>query len=117
MKTMEGVPTFTLDLVAAGFRIDLDGNAHQVRALHGLVVEEFKIGLGDSTPQVKALQARIPRKNSVSAAKGPTPQVIPRTTRTKKQDTGSPEENIAMRRTKIYPFLGAAKRWMHSHGA
>ena len=114
---MEGVPMSTLDFVAAGSRIDLDGNAHQVRALQGLVVEEFKIGLGDSTPQVKALQTRTPRKNGISAAKGPTPQVIPRTTRTKKQDTGSPGDDIAMRKTKIYPFLGVAKRSKHSRGA
>lgn len=44
MKIMEGVPMSTLDLVAAGSRIDLDGNAHQVRAFQGLVAEESKIG-------------------------------------------------------------------------
>ena len=47
---MEGVPMSMLDLVAARSRIDLDDNAHQVRGLQGLVAEEFKIGLGDSTP-------------------------------------------------------------------
>ena len=93
---MEGVPMFMLELVAAGSRIDLDGNAHQVRAL----------------------QAQTPRKNGASITKGSIyPQVTPRTTRTKKQDIGSPREDIAMRRTKIYPFLGDAKRLTHSRGA
>ena len=46
MKTMEGVPMSTLDLVTARFMIDLDG-----KALQGLVVEEFMIGLGDELPK------------------------------------------------------------------
>ena len=117
---MEGVPMSTLDLVAAGCKIDLDDNAHRARALQGLEVEEFMIDLGDGCPQVKAPQAtpRTPRKNGASASKGGTPpQTTPRTTRTKRQDTGSPGENIARKKTKTYLFLGAAKRLMHSRGA
>lgn len=118
MKTIEDVPVSTLDLVAAGFMIGLDGSAHQTRALQGLVVEEFMIDLGDNTHQVKAPQARTPRENGVSAAKETTPpQVTPHKTRTKKQDIGSPGENIAMRKMKIYPFFGVAKRSKHSRGA
>ena len=54
MKTVEGVPMSTLDLVAARYKIDLDSNAHQARALQGLEVEEFMIDLEDGCPQVKA---------------------------------------------------------------
>ena len=118
MRTMEGVPISTLDLVAAGSRIDLDGNAHRARALQGLEVEEFMIDLGEGCPQVKAPQAtpRTPRKNGVGATKGATPpQMTPRTTRTERQDTRSPGKNIA--KIKTYLFLGAAKRLMHSRGA
>ena len=79
---MKGVPMSTLDLVIAGCKIDLDGNAHRARALKGREAGESMIGLGDNTPQVEALQARTPRKNGVSATKETTPpQVIPRTTR------------------------------------
>ena len=97
---MGGVPISTLDLVIAGCKIDLDGNAHQARTLQGLEVEEFMIDLGDELPQVKAPQARTPRKNGASTAKRATPpQVTPRTTRTKRQDTGSPGEDIARKKT------------------
>ena len=80
---MKGVPMSTLDLVIAGCKIDLDDNAHRARALQDLEIEEFMIDLGDELPQVKAPQARTPRKNGASAAKGATPpQANPRTTRT-----------------------------------
>lgn len=93
----------------------LGDNAYQAKALQGLVVEEFMIDLADSAPQAKALQARISRKVGASAAKGSAhPQVTPRITGTKKQDTGSPREDIAMKRTKICPCPGAAKRLTHS---
>lgn len=115
---MEGVPVSTLDLVIAGCKIDLEGNAHQERALQGLEAEEFMIDLGDESPQVKAPQVRPPRKNGTSAAKGATsPQATPWTTRTKRQDTGSPGEDIPRKKTKISLFLGAAKRLTHSRGA
>ena len=120
MKTVEGVPMSTLDLVAARYKIDLDDNAHRARALQGLEVEESMIDLGDECPQVKAPQAtpRTPRKNGASVTQGATPpQTTPRTTRTKRQDTGSPGEDKARKKIKIYLFLGAAKRLTHSRGA
>lgn len=67
---MEGVPMSTLGLVAAGFRIDLGDSTHQAKALQGLAVEEFMIDLGDGAPQAKALQARTPRTVGASATKG-----------------------------------------------
>ena len=65
---------------------------------------------------MKAPQALPLKEAGASAAKEIThPPVTPRTTRTKRQDTGSPEEDVARKRTKTYPFLGVAKKLMHSH--
>ena len=117
-KTTRGVPMSTLDLVVAGCKTDLDGNAHRAIALQGQEAEESRIGLGDSTPQVEALQTRTPRKNGASTTKGTTPpQVIPRTTKIERRDTGSLEDDVVMRRTKIFLFLCVAKRSTHSRDA
>ena len=117
-KTTRGVPMSTLDLVVVGCKTDLDGNAHRARALQGQEAEESRIGLGDNTPQVEALQTRTPRKNGASATKGTTPpQVTPRTTRIERRDIGNLEADVEIRRTKIFLFLGVAKRSTHSRNA
>ena len=117
-KTKRGTPMSTLDLVVVGCKIDLDDNAHRARALQGLEAEESRIGLGDSTPQVEALQTRTPRKSGASATKGTTPpQVTPRTTRIERRDIGNLEAGVEIRKMKIFPFLGVAKRLMRSRDA
>ena len=117
-KTTRGAPTSTLDLVAVECKTDLNDNAHRARAFQGQEAEESRIGLGDSTPQVEALQTRTARKNGASATKGTTPpQVTPRTTRIERRDIGNLETNVGRRRTKIFIFLGVAKRLMHSRDA
>jgi hypothetical protein len=63
-------------------------------------------------------QTRTPRKNGANATKGITPlQVTPRTTRTERRDIGSLKTDVGTRRTKIFPFLGVAKRLMRSRDA
>ena len=115
---MKGVLMSTLDLVVAGCKKDLDDNAHRARALQDQEAEESKIGLGDSTPQVESLQTWTPRKNGASATKGTTPlRVTPRTTRIEKRDIGNLEADVEMRRMRIFPFLGVAKRLMRSRNA
>lgn len=75
------------------------GRQRSPRAPQGQEAEESRIDLGDSTPQVEALQTRTPRKNGASATKGKTPpQVTPRTTRIEKQDIGNLETDVVMRR-------------------
>jgi hypothetical protein len=91
------------------------------------------IGLGDGAPQVKALQALIPRIVGANATEEQAqipmivgasvakeqahPQVTPRTTRTKKPDIGNQGENTATRKTKTCLVPGAAKKLMRSLGA
>ena len=117
-KTTRGAPTSTLDLVVVGCKTDLDDNAHRARALQDLEAEESRIGSGDNTPQVEALQTRTPRKNGASATKGTAPpQVTPRTTRIERRDIGNLKADVGMRRTKIFLFLGVAKRLTHSRDA
>ena len=114
-KTTRGTPTSMLDFITIGFKTDLDDNAHRARASQGQEAEESRIGLGDNTPQVEALQTRTPRKDGASTTKGTTPpQVTPRTTRIERRDIGNLEADVEMRRMKIFPFLGVAKRLMRS---
>ena len=113
-----GAPMFTPDLVVEGCKTDLDVNINQAKAPPGLGAEEFTTSWEGELPQVKAPQALPLRKTGSSAAKKITsPPVTPRTTRTKRQDTGSPEEDVARKRTKTYPFLGVVRKLMHSQGA
>ena len=117
-RTTGGVPMSALDLVIAGCKIDLDVNTHRARAPQGLGAEEFTTGWEDELPQVKPLQAQTLRNNGVNAAEGRTlPLVTPRTTRTKRQDTGSPEGDVARKRTKSYLFLGVVRKLMHLNDA
>ena len=108
------------------------GNGAPMSTL-GLAVAGFRIGLGDGAPQVKALQALIPRIVGASAAEEQAQilmivdasvtkeyahlQVIPRTTRTKKLDTGNQEGDTATRKMKTCLFPGVVTRLMRLLGA
>ena len=114
---MIGAPTSTLDLAAAVGKTGLNNNILQEKAHQGRAAEGSKKDLEDEIPQVIAHQARTPRINGASAAKETTPPLTPRTTRTGRLDTGSPEENTGWKTRKTYPFHGAAIRLMRSPDA
>ena len=107
-----------LGLVAEGYKIDLDNNAHQAKAPQGQEAEESKIDWGNTTPQVQVLQIRTPRKSGASATGETTlPQAAPRTTRIERRDIGNLRTDAGTMRTRIFPFLGVAKRLMLSRDA
>ena len=97
------------DLVVEEYKIDLDVNSHQAKAPPGLEAEEFTTDWEGELPRVKTPQTLNLKETGASAAKKITfPLVTPRTTRTKRRDTGNQETDVEMRRMKIYPFLGVA---------
>ena len=109
---------FTPDLVVEEYKTDSDVNIHQAKAPPGLGAEEFTTYWEGELPRVKAPQTLPLKEAGASAAKEITsPLVTPRTTRIKRQDTESPEEDIARKKMRTYLFLGVAKKLMHLRDA
>ena len=105
-------------LAVEEYKTDLDDNEHQVKDPPGLEVGEFMTDWEGDLPQVKAPQTLPLKKDSASAAEKITlPLVTPRTTWTKRHGTGNPEENVAKKRMKTYPFLGVVRKLMHLQDA
>ena len=117
-KTMKGALVSTLDWGDAGSVTDWDDGAHQARILPDLETEESLTDWESESPQAEAHQPRIPGKHGATAAGETTPpQTAPRTTRIAKQDTGSPVEDVAGKRTMIYPSLGVVQKSTRSQNA
>ena len=115
---MRGAPTSILGLVVGEWKTDLNDHDRQVLAPPSPEEGESTIDWEGDPPQVKAPQTLPLRNTGASATEKITPTlVIPRTTRTKRQGTGNPEESIAKKGMKIYPFLGGVKKLTRSQDA
>lgn len=112
---MRGAPISILGLVVGEWKTDLNDHDRQVLALPNPEEGESTTDWEGDPPQVKAPQTLPLRNIGASATEKITPTlVIPRTTRTKRQGTGNPEEGTAKKGMKIYPSLGGVKKSMRS---
>ena len=109
---------FTPDLAVAEYKTDWDLNIHQAKDPPNLEVRGSKTDWGKEDPQVEIPQALLLKEAGASAEKETTLlPATPRTTRIKKQDTGSQEEDDAKKRMKICLFHGVARKLTRLHDA
>ena len=112
---MRGAPTSIPGLVVGEWKTDLNDHDRQAQAPPNPEEGESTTDWEGDPPQVKAPQTLPLRNTGASATEKITPTlVIPRT---KRQGTGSPEESIAKKGMKIYPFLGGVKKLTRSQDA